>query len=103
MIGQGHRRIVFVGDLAYPWVRVRHGAFLKACHEAKLKPITLTTPKPIGFVDYGEWACNRVLARRPRPTAVVAVNDEVAFGGHSAARLVFDINSITVPDSRGRA
>lgn len=80
VINMGHRKIVFVGDVSYPWVRVRYSAFLKACSNARIKPVALTTPRPIGFVDYGEWACNKVLARNPRPTAIVAVNDEVAFG-----------------------
>ena len=79
-IGQGHRRMAFVGDITYPWVRVRHSAFLKACHDARLRPSTITTPKPLGFAAYGEWACSAVLASKPRPTVVVAVNDEVAFG-----------------------
>jgi DNA-binding LacI/PurR family transcriptional regulator len=76
----GHRNIVFVGDLAYPWVRVRHAAFVKACRAAKTKPDVITLSQPCSFVDYGQWACGRILARKPWPTAVVAVNDEVAFG-----------------------
>lgn len=77
---QGHRNMIFVGDPAYPWVQVRYRAFLAACNEAGLKPAAITASKPLGFVEYGEWACGRILARNPRPTAVVAVNDEVAFG-----------------------
>jgi DNA-binding LacI/PurR family transcriptional regulator len=80
IINRGHRNIVFVGDLTYPWCRNRHAGFLKACHEANLKPASITNPRPSDYVDYGEWACSSVLARNPRPTAVVAVNDEVAFG-----------------------
>ena len=80
LVGQKHRNIVFVGDLTYPWVRNRHAGFLKACHEAKIKPNSITSPRPPGFVDYGEWACDLVLSRKPLQTAVVAVNDEVAFG-----------------------
>ena len=80
VISQGHRNIVFVGDLTFPWVRNRHGAFLKACHEAKVKPNVITAPRPAGFVSYGEWACSAILTRKPLPTAVVAVNDEVAYG-----------------------
>lgn len=80
VIRQGHRNIVFVGDLTYPWARTRYGGFLKACHEAKIKPYAITNPRSPGYVAYGEWACSSVLERKPRPTAVVAVNDEVAFG-----------------------
>ncbi len=80
VLNLGHRDIVFVGDLAYPWVRVRHEAFVRACRTAKVKPNTITTSQPCNFVEYGEWACGRILARKPWPTCVVAVNDEVAFG-----------------------
>jgi DNA-binding LacI/PurR family transcriptional regulator len=80
IINRGHQNIVFVGDLTYPWSRNRHTGFLKACHEANIKPASITNPRPSGYVEYGEWACSSVLARNPRPTAVVAVNDEVAFG-----------------------
>ncbi|TAM84751.1 MAG: LacI family transcriptional regulator [Acidobacteria bacterium] len=80
VISQGHRNIVFVGDLTYPWGRNRHAGFLKATHEAKIKPAFITNARPSGFVDYGAWACDLVLARKPLPTAVVALNDEVAFG-----------------------
>ncbi|HZT70600.1 MAG TPA: LacI family DNA-binding transcriptional regulator [Terriglobia bacterium] len=80
VIQQGHRDLIFVGDLAYPWVQVRYRAYLAACGEANLNPVAITAPKSLGFVAYGEWACGRILARSPRPTAVIAVNDEVAFG-----------------------
>lgn len=80
VVSQGHRNIVFVGDLTYPWARNRHAGFLKACYEAKIKPNLITNARPAGFVDYGVWACDQILNRKPLPTAVVAVNDEVAFG-----------------------
>jgi DNA-binding LacI/PurR family transcriptional regulator len=80
VISQGHRNIIFVGDLTYPWARNRHAGFLKACHEAKIKPNSITNARPNGFVSYGEWACDSVLSRKPLPTAAVVVNDEVAFG-----------------------
>lgn len=80
VLGLGHHEIMFVGDLSYPWVRVRHDAFLKACRDHRLEPRSLTTIRDLSFVDYGEWAGERVLDQVQRPTAVLAVNDEVAFG-----------------------
>lgn len=80
VLGLGHRRLMFVGDLSYPWVRVRHNAFVSACRDHGLEPRAVTTARAATFVAYGEWAARRVVARRPLPTAVVAVNDEVAYG-----------------------
>ncbi|HET7100555.1 MAG TPA: substrate-binding domain-containing protein, partial [Terriglobia bacterium] len=94
VIGKGHRNIVFVGDLTYPWVQNRHAGFLKACQEASIKPNLITSSRPPGFVAYGEWACSNILARKPLPTAVVAVNDEVAFGLWRAFRR----RGLRVPD-----
>jgi LacI family transcriptional regulator len=76
----GHRKLVFVGDCTYPWVRVRYHAFITACREHGVEPRSVITARAVNFVAYGEWAARRVLARRPLPTAVVAVNDEVAYG-----------------------
>ena len=86
VIGQGHRNIVFVGDLVYPWVRNRHAGYLKACQEAKIRPNAITRPRLLDFMAYGEWACRAILTRKPSLTAVVAVNDEVAFGLWRAIR-----------------
>ncbi len=79
-IGQGHRLIAFGGDTTYPWMRVRHEAYLAVMREHKLNPIAFTAPRPVSNLEYGDWLAGRVLARRPRPTAVIAGNDEVAFG-----------------------
>jgi LacI family transcriptional regulator len=32
------------------------------------------------FVDFGQKSAGRILSRQPRPTAVVAGNDEIAYG-----------------------
>lgn len=80
VIRLGHRDLMFVGDLSYPWVKVRHSAFLKACADHRIEARSITTARPFNFVEYGEWAGRRLLRRHPLPTAVVGVNDEVAYG-----------------------
>lgn len=80
LISQGHRHVAFAGDTAYPWVATRHAAYLKALSQAKLAPASITVPKALDFVDYGGWAAARVLARKPRPTAITAANDQIAYG-----------------------
>jgi LacI family transcriptional regulator len=80
-IGQGHRLIAFGGDVSYPWMRVRNEAYLAAMRERNLNPIAFTAPKPaLSNLEYGDWLASRALARKPRPTAMIAGNDEVAFG-----------------------
>lgn len=80
VIRQGHRRIAFVGDTAYPWMRERHRGYLAALQANRLKPFSLTAPRAMAFAEYGEWAASRLLASRPSPTAILAGNDEIAYG-----------------------
>lgn len=80
IVRQGHKSIAFVGGRTYPWARVRHDAYLQVLSEEGLKPITIAKPDSSSTVQYGEWASSRILAGKSRPTAVVAVNDEVAYG-----------------------
>ncbi len=80
VIQQGHRLIAFVGDTFYPWLNVRHEGYLAALQANGLQPISLTTRHEASFTAYGEWAAHRVLAITPCPTAVLAGNDEIAYG-----------------------
>ena len=80
LVEQGHRRIAFVGDISYPWFRHRYRGYLDALQAGHLEPLGLTARQPLGNVEYGEWAASPLLAREPRPTAVLAGNDEIAYG-----------------------
>lgn len=80
LIGLGHRRIVFVGDVSFPWFKQRYQGYLTAMRSHKLKPFGLTSRGGDDFPEYGEAAVSRLLASRPRATAVVAGNDEIAYG-----------------------
>ena len=94
VINRGHRNIIFVGDVTYPWVRNRHAGFLNACHESSVEPTSIINARPPGFVNYGEWASSQILNRKPLPTAVMAANDIVAFGLWRSFRR----QNIRVPD-----
>jgi hypothetical protein len=48
--------------------------------ENKLKPVLITAQNPQSFVDFGQKSVGRILSRKPKPTAVVAGNDEIAYG-----------------------
>jgi DNA-binding LacI/PurR family transcriptional regulator len=80
LIQQGHRAIDFAGDTSYPWIQRRFDGYRQAMRENKLKPISIMPRGPDGFVDFGQQSAQRILSRKPRPTAVVAGNDETAYG-----------------------
>jgi DNA-binding LacI/PurR family transcriptional regulator len=80
LIGKGHRQIVFAGDVSFPWLQHRFEGYRQGMREKKLKPILITARNAQGFVDFGQKSVARILARQPRATAVVAGNDEIAYG-----------------------
>ncbi|MDE3181581.1 MAG: LacI family DNA-binding transcriptional regulator [Acidobacteriota bacterium] len=80
LISQGHRRIMFAGDISFPWFKERYRGYLAAMRAHKLKPIGVTTQSSTDFSEFGEMAAAQLLATRPRPTAVMAGNDEIAYG-----------------------
>lgn len=76
----GHRVIAFVGDTFLPWFRRRKNGYLHAMKESGLNPLLLTTRRGGSFSEYGDWAASHLLSSNPRPTAIIAANDEIAFG-----------------------
>src|SRR6266404_2871127 len=76
LIGQGHRQIVFAGDISYPWLHRRFEGYRQGMRENKLKPVLVTARNPLSFVDFGQMSAGRILSRRSRPTAVVAGIDD---------------------------
>lgn len=80
LIAQGHRLIDFAGDVSYPWIQRRFDGYRKAMRENKLKPVSVVPRNPDGFVDFGQKSAAKILAQRTPPSAVVAGNDETAYG-----------------------
>jgi DNA-binding LacI/PurR family transcriptional regulator len=80
LIGQSHRLIDFAGDISYPWIHRRFDGYRQAMRENKLKPVLIMARSPQSFVDFGHKSARRILSRPLRPTAVVAGNDETAYG-----------------------
>jgi LacI family transcriptional regulator len=80
LIQNGHRQISFCGDISYPWIRRRFDGYCRAMRESKLKPVSATARQPQSFVEFGQNSVAGILARNPRPTAIVAGNDEIAYG-----------------------
>lgn len=80
LIGKGHRRIVFAGDVSYPWLQRRFEGYRRGMREKKLKPVLITARNIQSFGDFGQESVGRILSGRLRPTAVLAGNDEIAYG-----------------------
>jgi LacI family transcriptional regulator len=80
LIQKGHRRIVFCGDISYPWIHRRFDGYCQGMQESKLKPVFAKARHPQSFVDFGEGSVPGILSRKSRPTAIVAGNDEIAYG-----------------------
>jgi DNA-binding LacI/PurR family transcriptional regulator len=80
LIGEGHRQIVFAGDICYPWLHRRFEGYRQGMRENKLKPVLIMVQNTQSFVDFGQKSAGRIKNRQPRPTAAVAGNDEIAYG-----------------------
>jgi LacI family transcriptional regulator len=80
LIGEGHREVAFAGDISFPWLERRYAGYLQAIRENKLKPVLVPARNTTSFVAFGQKAAERIISRQPRLTAVVAGNDEIAYG-----------------------
>ena len=79
LISEGHRQIVFAGDISYPWLHRRFEGYRQGMRENRLKPVLIMPRNSQSFVDFGQKSAARILPQS-RPTAVVAGNDEIAYG-----------------------
>ena len=82
LIGLGHRRIAFVAGPSQSATATRRlEGYRLAMKEAGLPVEPRWILRAEGFLsEHGQQAAEAVLAIHPRPTAVFAVNDPVAFG-----------------------
>lgn len=94
VLEEGHRNIVFVGDTRYPWFRERHRGYLRAMAARRLPPTVIIERHSGSLSEYGEWAASQVLQLSPRPTAIIAGNDEIAHGLSRTFRRL----GVSVPD-----
>jgi DNA-binding LacI/PurR family transcriptional regulator len=94
VIAQGHRDIAFVGDTSFPWFRERNAGYQRTMKSRGLKPIEFTDSLCGSMTEYGEWASSQILKLRVRPTAIIAGNDEIAFGLWRSLRK----SGLSVPD-----
>ncbi len=87
VLSLGHRRLGFLAaEPRYVDSPVRQAGVRDAMVEAGLDPADLAVAAGPASVGGGEAAMTALLARVPRPTAVLAYNDLMAIGGLRAIR-----------------
>ena len=87
LIGLGHRRLAeIVGPSLSAAAGDRHAGVLEALDAAGIPAGDLAVAACGGDVATGEAAAAELLARDPRPTAIVCYNDLVALGAMRAVR-----------------
>lgn len=81
LVGQGHSRFGFIsGPKSNTSSQKRQEAFVQALGQYGLKlPRNMITEGAFTY-DSGVKGGERLLSRKPRPTAIFAANDEMAFG-----------------------
>jgi LacI family transcriptional regulator, repressor for deo operon, udp, cdd, tsx, nupC, and nupG len=80
LIGLGHRRIAYVGDVIFPTGKARYDGFRRAHSEAKRKIDNALVELGSPDAPFGAAAVARLLARRPAPTALVTSSVLVTLG-----------------------
>ena len=90
----GHRHIAFVGTDALGDMQERLSAYREYCALTNLAPTKSYVRLVANKISSGERALAALWALSPRPTAIVAANDTLAFGLIHAA---FECN-VAVPD-----
>lgn len=83
LLALGHRRIAVI---AGPGDDDRLDAAMRAVEGAAQVSVLRTSGSPWGTEAHGEAAALRVLAARPRPTALMAMSDLLAMGALDGAR-----------------
>jgi LacI family transcriptional regulator, galactose operon repressor len=95
LLGHGHQRIgIITGPENSPDNRGRLQGYQKALRDAGISlPQNMVIPGNFKYEE-GQIAIRRLLESNPRPTAVLAANDEMAIGAMDAARQ----RSLRVPE-----
>lgn len=87
VLSYGHRRIGFIqGDPRHGSSHKRLRGFLKCLNRHGHAPCERLIAQGFFTFDSGKQAAQRLLRERPRPTAIIASNDDMAAGAIVAAR-----------------
>lgn len=80
LIQLGHRDIWYIGDIALPWYRVRHDAFVRAMDERGLTPRAQTMALSDNTFANGFASAQWILDQGSPVSAIFAGSDDIAFG-----------------------
>jgi LacI family transcriptional regulator len=80
LIELGHREIYFVGDIALPWCAHRHSSYVETMQQAGLEPKAMTAGLSDDHFMNGLDSVSYLLDRGHSMTAILAANDDVAYG-----------------------
>ena len=80
LIQLGHRELYFIGDISLPWCQHRYTAFVKTMRAAGLKPHSFTSGLSDDHFMNGLNSISFLLEQGHSPTAILAGNDDVAYG-----------------------
>jgi LacI family transcriptional regulator len=94
LVGLGHRKIWFVGDLSLPWFRRNYEGYANVMKKAGLpgKKLAVETGIPVFQAAFG--CVSHILEHLSDVSAIVAGDDEIALGLLAA----FNQQGIKVPD-----
>ena len=80
LVDLGHRRISYVGDVMFPTGRTRYRGFCRAHADAGLPADTALHELGAPCLQFGADTVDRLLARRPAPTAIMTSSVLVTLG-----------------------
>ena len=80
LLDLGHRAIAFVGNLTRPWFDRRARGYRDAMRARELAEVVIDIPDKDDGIELGLASLPSLLACNPRPTAVLAQDDETACG-----------------------
>ena len=84
LIQLGHRNIYFVGDTSLPWCQHRYQAFVETMRSAGFAPHSFTNGLSDDHFMNGLNSVSFLLENGHAPTAILAANDDVAYGAWEA-------------------
>ena len=108
LISLGHRDVWFIGDTNLPWYKNRYEGYSRAMREAKLEPLAQTLSLSDDSFLNGMSSVQVLLEQSRRITAVLAGNDEIAYGAWEALHkagldVPRDVSLVGFDDQHGMA